>query len=119
MNVLLAGSGSTVLELMRYFIVKWGHAIVVANGDDNIKKELTSLNKYDVVVISTMLVMKYFFKNGSRFVIPSVVCSLESSIKTPVEESGGIFVDKGSRRFIDELRVALDSIAAKIAKEKK
>ncbi len=109
MKVLLVENGATILELIRYFIVKWGHEVTVKNGDDNIKKELESLNKYDAVVIGTMFVMKYF-KNGAKFVFPSVVCSLESSIKTHVEESGGIFVDKGNRRFIDELRAALNKI---------
>ena len=117
MKILLAGNGATVLELMRYFIVKWGYEVVVVDGDDNIVRELESLNKYDMVVMSTAFVMKYF-KNESRFVFPSVVCSLESSIKTHVEESGGIFVDKCSSRFMDELRAALVVIADKIAKER-
>lgn len=118
MNILLAGNGATVLELIRYFLVKWGNEVVVADGDDNIAKELELSNKYDVVVMGTATVIKHF-KNSPRFTSPYVVCSIESSLKTPVEESGDIFVDKGSRRFIENLHVALDKIAVKIAKGKR
>ena len=110
MKVLLVGNGGTVLELMRHFIMKWNHEVVVAEGGGNIVKEVESLNEYDVVVMSTLFVVKYF-RNGQKFVCPSVVCSIESSIKTPVEEAGGIFVDKCSRNFIDDLCAALDKIA--------
>ena len=117
MRIFVAGNGATVLELIRYFIVKWGHDVTVANGDEDVAKGLELLNKCDAVVMCTSTIMKHF-RNGSRFTLPSIMCSSLLDLKVHVEEFGGIFVDNGSRNFVNELRAALDKIAAGIAKEK-
>ena len=120
MKVLLAGNYSSVLEPIRLFVAKFGHEVTVANGDESISKELESVDKYDAVVISTAFLIQRFKKDSSSFILPSVVCSIEPSIREPVENLvGGIFVDKGSWSFVDELRAALDKIAVDIAKKKR